>query len=199
MRINHALTVPAPVDQVWEFLGHVAAVTECLPGAELTNRVDESNYQGLIKATIGPLPVHYTGTVAIAERDESRHTMTLNASGRDRRGSGTATAEILARLTPADGETRLQVASQLRLTGRVAALATDVEDVTKQVFAEFARNVAAEFGQQQSHAVDIPTAHPSPVDVGGAQTPVKVSTLILTGARKRLANWLLRLSRKVRP
>lgn len=152
MRIDQTVDVPAPITRVWEFLDDIPSVATCMPGAQLTRRVDESTYEGLVKVKIGPLAMNYTGVVTIEERDETEHTVRLLASGRDRRGSGTAKARITARLLPGESGTRLQVDSDVSLTGRVAALGRGVNDVATSLFTEFADRLTAEVSGSASTA-----------------------------------------------
>ncbi len=214
MKLDHAVRVPAQIEDVWRFLDDIEAVAACMPGAELTETVDESTHRGLVKLAVGPLTMNYAGEIAIVERDDAAHRMRLDASGRDRRGSGTARASIAVELEPDGSATQLRVVSDVKLTGRIASLGRGVQDVSNKLLLDFAERLAANLGHGQVAAV----AAPSPQGVTGtidsssarrATSPppgaptdassIKLTSLVYAITRERLANFLQRLSDRVRP
>jgi carbon monoxide dehydrogenase subunit G len=202
MRIDQTVEVPAPIGEVWKLLGDIPTVAACMPGATLTRTVDDTTYEGLVKIGIGPLTMNYTGTVTIEERDEAGHTVRLLASGRDRRGSGTAKARVTARLRPAGDGTTLRVDSDVSLTGRVAALGRGVNDVANSLFAEFADRLTAKLSgapattsARSAPATAAPKADaPAPRDDG-----IRLGALVWSVTRHRLGAFLIRLGERVRP
>lgn len=219
MRLDHAVNVPADVKEVWSFLDDTNAVVACMPGAELTETLDRDNHRGQVKLSIGPLSMNYHGDVTVVSRDEVNHRMLLRAAGRDRRGSGTAKATIDLALTPEDAQTRLSVVTDVQLTGRIASLGRGVQDVSNKLFSEFATQLATELDPQrqpqqasaatgeESGVGSGPThagtgaAAPVPSGVGqpGADTSIKIAPLVWSVTRQRLADFLQRLSERVRP
>lgn len=189
MRLDQSVDVPADVKAVWDLLGDIPAVAGCMPGAQLTGTVDESTYEGAVTVAIGPLAMNYTGTVTIQERDEDARTIVLLASGRDRRGAGTAKAHVTVSLEPADEHTRLRVGSDLQLTGRIAALGRGVDDVANRLFTEFADRLAARVGTGES--TPVPASAPS-------DASLRVGSLVWSVVRQRLGNFLVRLGERVR-
>lgn len=221
MKLNHSVGVPAKIDDVWKFLDNTQAVAECLPGAELTETIDRDNYRGQVKISIGPLTMNYTGDVTVIERNDADYRMELNASGRDRRGSGTAKASVRLSLEPSGDETQMSVVSDLQLTGRVASLGRGVQDVSNKLFAEFAQNlVAALDGRRTSPApaaagkmasgqpaqtpsaptAQAQSAQAQPAPAGGAvDSSLKLGPLIMSVLRERIADFLQSLSTRIRP
>jgi uncharacterized protein len=202
VRLDQKVSVPAHVDDVWELLDDIPTVAACMPGAHLTRTIDDSNHEGTVKVAIGPLSMNYTGTVSIEERDDAAHRVVLLASGRDRRGSGTAKAHVTVLLVPDGDSTGLEVGTELQLTGRIAALGRGVNDVANRLFAEFADHLAERLDTT-------PTASPAtepeaPQQVTATAAPpktseLKVLPLLLSVTRERLAAFLLRLSERVKP
>lgn len=217
MRLEHTVHVPAPVEDVWKFLDDIHGVASCMPGAELTEEVDASTFNGVVKISVGPLTMNYTGQVQIVERAESQHHLTLTASGRDRRGSGTARADVNVQLTPDDRATTMSVVSDVQLTGRIASLGRGVQDVSNKLFAEFADRLA----QQLDHSREpvstaeaasartdrsgpaAPQVAPAPVrapqQAGNAGSSIKLTSMVWSVTRERLADLLQRLSERIRP
>ena len=112
-----------------------------MPGAALTGVLDDKTYEGTVAVKLGPLRMSYKGKVVVEEVDEANHSARLAASGRDTKGAGTARASVETRLEPAgDGHTRLQVTSDVQLTGKVASFGRGgaINDVATRLFGQFA-------------------------------------------------------------
>lgn len=225
MKLDHTVRVPAHVDEVWRFLDDIEAVAACMPGAQLTETVDERTHRGQVRLAVGPLSMNYAGELAIVERDDATRHMQLDASGRDRRGSGTAKATIGVQLAPDGSATTMRVVSDVKLTGRIAALGRGVQDVSNRLLADFAEQLAAQLGTPAAQArqgVEAPGAgQPAPAAAtttagraaptapkassarvaaaGGDTSSIKLAPLVWSVTRERLADLLLRISNKVRP
>ncbi|HEV8163461.1 MAG TPA: SRPBCC family protein, partial [Actinomycetota bacterium] len=94
MRIEQTVEVEAPLDRVWALVNDVPRVAPCMPGAELTEVVDERTFAGTVKVKLGPINLSYKGTVMLDQVDEAGHSAQLSANGRDVRGGGTAKAKV---------------------------------------------------------------------------------------------------------
>jgi uncharacterized protein len=222
MKLDHTVRVPAHVDEVWRFLDDIEAVAACLPGAQLTETVDERTHRGQVRLAVGPLSMNYAGEVAIVERDDATRRMQLDASGRDRRGSGTAKATIGVQLAPDGSATTMRVVSDVKLTGRIAALGRGVQDVSNRLLADFAEQLATQLGAppgarqgveapaasagQAASATSTTTAPAAPkastahvAAARGDTSSIKLAPLVWSVTRERLADLLLRISNKVRP
>lgn len=219
MKLNHSVRVPARIEDVWKFLDNTHAVAECLPGAELTETIDRDNYRGQVKISIGPLTMNYSGDVTVVDRNDAEHTMELNASGRDRRGSGTARASVRLTLESDGDETQMTVISDLQLTGRIASLGRGVQDVSNKLFAEFADNLVAELtgtrapaqpsqpqraAQPAASAAQAGAVSTAPAQAQSAanvatDSSLKVGPLVMSILRERLADFLQNLSTRIRP
>jgi carbon monoxide dehydrogenase subunit G len=141
MRIENTVEVDAPLDQVWALVNDIPRVAPCMPGAALTGVVDDKTYEGTVAVKLGPLRMSYKGKVVVEEVDEANHSARLAASGRDTKGAGTARASVTTRLEPAgDTHTRLQVTSDVQLTGKVASFGRGgaINDVATRLFGQFA-------------------------------------------------------------
>ena len=196
MRLDQKVTVPAHDADVWRVLTDIPVVASCMPGAQLTRTVDDTTYEGTVKVAIGPLSMNYTGEVSIEERSEPDRRIVLLASGRDRRGSGTAKAHVTVRLVPDGDSTNIEVGTDLQLTGRIAALGRGVHDVANRLFAEFAGRLAARLDGTEAEPVSsvtqAATARPQ-------ASELKILPLLVSVTRERLAAFLLRLSERVQP
>jgi carbon monoxide dehydrogenase subunit G len=141
MRIENTVEVDAPLDRVWALVNDIPRVAPCMPGAALTDVVDDRTYQGTVAVKLGPLRMSYKGKVVVEAVDEASHSARLAASGKDTKGAGTARANVETRLEAAGADrTRLQVISDVQLTGKVASFGRGgaINDVATRLFGQFA-------------------------------------------------------------
>jgi uncharacterized protein len=161
MRIENVVEVDAPLDRVWALVNDIPRVAPCMPGAALTGVVDDQTYEGTVAVKLGPLRMTYKGKVVIEEVDEASRSARLAASGKDTKGAGTARATVQTRLEPVgDARTRMSVASDVQLTGRVASFGRGgaINDVATRLFGEFADCLRATLEAEQAPAAAAPAA-----------------------------------------
>ena|SRR5215469_2469321 len=152
MELEHSFTVPVPEERAWEVLLDVERVAPCMPGATLDS-VDGDVISGRIKVKVGPIAMTYAGTARFTERDPTAHVITLEASGKETRGAGTASASVRSMLEGRDGQTHVVVHTTLNVTGRPAQFGRGVmAEVGGKLIGVFASNLAdmlaAESAQQ---------------------------------------------------
>jgi len=142
MRFEHEFTVPVPIEQAWAVLLDVERVAPCLPGATL-DIFEGEEFTGRMKVKVGPITVTYRGSARFEDVDKDAHTLTIQASGKEARGSGTAAATVRARLTPGDGSTVVAVETTFNVTGRPAQFGRGVmSEVGSKLIDRFAVNLA---------------------------------------------------------
>jgi uncharacterized protein len=139
VKIDYEFTVGVPVDQAWGRMLDLEKIAPCLPGAAIQEETADGEYAGTIKVEIGPITVGYKGTVRFEETDESAHRAVLQATGRETRGQGTASATIVSTLREEGEGTRVNVETDLLLTGRVAQFGRGIaQGVATEMLDEFA-------------------------------------------------------------
>ena len=142
MELEHSFTVPVPEDRAWDVLLDVERVAPCMPGASLDS-VDGDEIKGRIKVKVGPIAMTYAGTARFTERDPHAHVITLEASGKETRGAGTASATVRSMLEGQDGQTHVVVHTTLNVTGRPAQFGRGVmAEVGGKLIGIFASNLA---------------------------------------------------------
>src|SRR6202046_2558578 len=102
MHLEPSFTAPVPRDRAWEVLLNVEQVAPCMPGATLDS-VDGDAIKGRIKVKVGPISMTYAGTARFSERDQVAGVMVLEASGKETRGAGTASATVRSQLHGEEG------------------------------------------------------------------------------------------------
>jgi carbon monoxide dehydrogenase subunit G len=139
MQIENSFTVSQPVDALWMFLLDVERVAPCMPGAQLTETVDDRTWGGKVSVKLGPVSLAFAGTVTIEERDDEAHRVVLSAKGMEQRGKGAANAKVTSWLEPNGAETTVRMTSDLVLSGAVAQLSRGLlPEVSKRLTKEFA-------------------------------------------------------------
>ncbi|WP_198679482.1 SRPBCC family protein [Thermomonospora amylolytica] len=147
MELDHDFTVPVPVDQAWSVLLDVERVALCMPGATLDS-IDGEEYTGRLRVRLGAMTITYRGTARIVEADESAHSLTIEARGKEARGSGTAKATIRARMSEENGATRVTVHTTLSVTGRPAQFGRNIlAEVGSRLLSRFAKALAEELAE----------------------------------------------------
>src|SRR5579859_6393290 len=144
MELEHSFTIPVPVEQAWQVLLDVEQIAPCMPGATVDS-VDGDVITGRIKVKVGPVALTYAGKARFVERDEQARTVTLEASGKETRGSGTASATVRSTLRDEGGQTQVVVHTTMSVTGRPAQFGRGVmAEVGGRIIERFANNLAAQ-------------------------------------------------------
>ena len=154
MELEHSFTIPVPAERAWQVLLDVEQVAPCMPGATV-NSVDDDVVTGRIKVKVGPVALTYSGSARFTERDEQALRVTLEASGKETRGSGTASAKVRSSLQDEGDQTRVTVHTTMTVTGRPAQFGRGVmADIGGRIIEKFATNLAAQLaGGGQAQAV----------------------------------------------
>src|SRR5579859_2349846 len=117
MQIENAFEVPLPPDEAWRVLMDIERVAPCMPGAALTEVVDERTYKGTVAVKLGPVALTFAGEVMFETIDAATHTARVKAQGRDAKGRGGANATVDFRLLPIASGSQVEVRTDLALSG----------------------------------------------------------------------------------
>jgi uncharacterized protein len=168
MKINNEFTVGAPIQQAWDTMLNLERIAPCLPGAAIQDEKDEGEYDGTMKVKIGPITANYKGTVKFEEVDDDNHRAVLQATGRDARGQGTASATIVSTLQEEGDGTKISVETDMKLTGRAAQFGRGIaQDVATKMLDQFASCLEEEImGGSEEGAAAAATAEPTSEENG---------------------------------
>lgn len=162
MKINNEFTVEAPIQQAWDTMLNLERIAPCLPGAAIQEEKDEGEYDGTMKVKIGPITANYKGTVKFEEVDEGNHRAVLQATGRDARGQGTASATIVSTLQEEGEGTKVSVETDMKLTGRAAQFGRGIaQDVATKMLDQFASCLEEEITGGPEEGAAAATAEPA--------------------------------------
>ncbi|MGH3397979.1 MAG: DNA-directed RNA polymerase subunit alpha C-terminal domain-containing protein, partial [Streptosporangiaceae bacterium] len=158
MELKHSFTVPVSLDRAWDVLLDVERVATCMPGASLDS-VDGDDIAGKIKVKVGPITQVYAGKAHFTERNREARVVTLEASGKETRGSGTASATVRSELVPDGDQTQVTVLTNLNVTGKAAQFGRGVlSEVSGKLVGIFADNMAKMLAADQAGATTEPEA-----------------------------------------
>ena len=128
MELTHDFTVPADVDTTWATFMDLESVGNCFPGATVTE-VNDDGFSGTVKVKLGPIALQYAG-------------------GKDKRGNGTAGATVTIQLAPSGDGTRVDVATDLSITGKPAQFGRGVmQDVSDKLLGQFVTCIENRFAE----------------------------------------------------
>ena len=120
MRLENSFEVPASPEEAWALLMDVPRIIPCMPGATLDETVDDENWKATMAVKLGPISLSFKTDVKREESDEAARRAKLSARAREARGKGNASATIESSLTPQNGGTKVDIVTDLQLTGPVA-------------------------------------------------------------------------------
>jgi uncharacterized protein len=165
LRIEKTFQVKEPIDRVWSFLSDPRKVAVCVPGAQITEQVDEKTYKGSISVKVGPSVTNYKGQVTIVRLDPQNHEIEILGKGQDVRGRGSASMKMTGKLTElADGGIEVTSISELNVVGILAQMGSRViGEVSNIMFGEFSKNFQAQLAQPADAVEVATTATPKPI------------------------------------
>jgi len=139
VEMSKSFQVNAPIEKVWEFLSNLKQVTQCVPGAELGDALDEKRHSVNISVKVGPIKSSYRGEVTVAELDPANYRLNIQGKGTDVKGKGGATMELAGTLSAVDDNvTEVRGDSSVTIIGMLAQFGSRmVEDVSNMMFDQF--------------------------------------------------------------
>ena len=176
MEIENEFDVPAPIDHVWAYLLDVERVAPCMPGAELTEVVDDHTWKGKVNMKLGPVSLAFAGTVTMQERDDQAKRIVLAAKGMEQKGKGAANASVTSWLEQGDGVTNVKMRADIHLTGTVAQLSRGLlPEVSRKLTQQFADCLHQSMGAAEVRATesaDLAAAVAAPVEATARPKPI---------------------------
>ena len=148
MELKNEFRVSVPVERAWATLTDVEYIAPCMPGAQLTE-IDGDDFKGQVKVKVGPITAQYKGSAKFLQKIEEEHRVILEATGRDTRGAGNASAEVTAEMV-ADGEgTKITISTDLKVTGKVAQFGRGVmADVSEKLIGQFVNSLEKKLSEE---------------------------------------------------
>jgi carbon monoxide dehydrogenase subunit G len=164
VEFDNSFEVPLPPAQAWPVLMDIRRIAPCMPGAELTDVVDDKTYKGKVAVRLGPVALSFAGVVMFEEIDNASHRARVKAQGTDAKGRGGANATVAFRLEPAASGSKVLVHTDLSLSGAVAQYGRGVgmiQATATQIMNQFANNLKAQLAATPPAASSAAAGAPS--------------------------------------
>ena len=183
MDLQNSFVVPADIDTAWKTLLDVEAIAPCMPGATLES-VDGDNFTGSVKVKLGPVSMTYGGKARFVEKDEANHRAVIEGTGKETRGSGTASALVTCQLVAESASsTRVEVATDLTVTGKPAQFGRGVmQDVAGRIIDQFSGNLEGVIAASGAAAAAATAGQPAPVPAPAPKAADSIDLLGTAGA-----------------
>src|SRR5579864_1774994 len=175
VKIEKNFQVQFPADVVWNFLSDPRKVVTCVPGAKITEQVDDTHYKGAISVKVGPSVPDFKGEVQILKLDGQAHVIEILGKGQDIRGRGSASMKMTGSLRVLDGGgTEVVTVAELNVAGILAQMGGRVmQEVSNIMFEQFTKNFREKL--QNSGAAPA-SGEPEPISaVGLAFSAIKAT------------------------
>jgi uncharacterized protein len=186
LQLENSFTIKAPPDRVFAYLLDPHNVVGCVPGAELTEQVDEVTFKGKVKVKVGPITVAYSGTGRLVERHDEQRVAVLEGEGRETTGPGSGRGKATMSVEPDGDGSLVKVVTDYTVTGRVAQFGRGViVDVSRRMVRDVAGCLQANLEaaqpaihEQANRPAATPT--PSPAPALAAAPPINAAALLLS-------------------
>ena len=167
MRIENSFEVEAPPEAAWALMMDVPRVIPCMPGATLAETIDDDHWKAKLAVKLGPISLNFDADVSRESADVAARHAVLATTARESRGRGSAQATIASTLAEQDGGTRVDIVTDLTLTGPVAQYGRGmVQSVAAQLTSQFASCL-------QQQLVEPPVDAPAPGESPPAAPPAE--------------------------
>lgn len=195
LRIEKTFQVSQPIEKVWGLLSDLAKVASCVPGAQITEKIDVKTYKGSIRVKVGPSLTDYKGEVQILRLDTQNHEIEIQGKGQDVRGRGSASMTMTGKLVALnEGGTEVTSISEVNVVGILAQMGSRViTEVSNIMFDKFSRNFQ---DLLQQSADPPPVANATTVDTAASSprnhppAPIEGGSIAWQAIKQMFRSWL---------
>ena len=175
VQLEKNFPMPGSAETAWTLLRDIERVAGCMPGAKITERLDDRHYKGTVSVKFGPASMSFRGEVEVKSLEPLSRTLRLLGKGADTTGSSAAAMDLTARVDAVDAAScQLVGTSEVSMSGKAATFGGRMmSTVADQVLNQFAANFAAQLQalqaqQRPDDASRPPSPAPSEVRVEAA-------------------------------
>ncbi len=149
VKLEKTFAIAAPAANAWRLLQDIKGVAECMPGAQITEKRDDTHYKGQVKMRLGPASATFNGELEVKSLDPNEKKMEMFGKGTDTSGASAATMNLTAHVRDkGGGQCELVGVSDVSVSGKMAnfggRMMTQVSDqILKQFGDNFATRVMA--------------------------------------------------------
>ncbi|HEY4815515.1 MAG TPA: SRPBCC family protein [Chthoniobacterales bacterium] len=168
IKIEKGFQTPESAAEVWKILSDPRGVASCVPGAQITEAVDDRTYKGVIKVKLGPTVTDYKGEAHIERLDDQNREIEMIGKGQDVRGKGSASMKMIGKVRELpEGGSEVITSSELNVVGILAQMGSRmIQEVANQMFEQFTRNLRQRLQQPAGAVGSGPAEEVKPIDAG---------------------------------
>jgi uncharacterized protein len=187
IKIEKTFQVQEPLERVWSFLSDPLKVAKCVPGAQITETVDDLTFKGLIKVQVGPSITDYKGQVHIERLDEQSHEIEMVGKGQDIRGKGSASMKMTGKVRSlAERDSEVVTVSEVNVVGLLAQLgARMINEVSNKMFEQFTVNLQRQL--EKERLAESGSAPSQPEEGNPEAQPIKALPLVASAIGEGIA------------
>jgi len=194
VEFDNTLDVPLPPAEAWKLLLDIKRIATCIPGAELTEVVDDTTYKGKVAVRLGPVALSLVGQAKFEEIDHANRKARVKAQGADPKGRGSTDSVIDFRIESAGTGSKVVIHTNVKLSGAIAQYGRGsgmIQSFASQLIGQFGEALKAQLAASPSSAASLET----PVAAAPSAKPISGFTLIAKG----IWDSILRLFRRATP
>jgi carbon monoxide dehydrogenase subunit G len=126
MEMTGEFRIPAPRQRVWEGLNDPEVLKQCIPGCQTLEKVSDTEFNGRVVASVGPVRATFGGKVTLSDLDPPQ---SYTISGEGNGGvAGFAKGGAKVNLADEGSATLLTYAVQAQVGGRLAQVGSRLID-----------------------------------------------------------------------
>jgi uncharacterized protein len=145
VKLDKRYPIAAPVEQAWAVLSDIRAVAACMPGAAITEQIDDTHFKGTVKSKVGPAVMSFGGDIELQGLSAAQRSLQMLGKGADKAGSS-ASMQLTAHLEAgADTASSVLVGqATIIVSGKLAQFGSRLlVPVSDAMLAQFADNFSA--------------------------------------------------------
>jgi len=161
--------VAAPLYAAWQVLSDVQALATCMPGASITEKIDDTHFKGQVKVKVGPASANFGGDIELKGVDAAAYQIQMLGKGADKGGSS-ASMDLTASLVAVDATScKLVGKAEVTVTGKFAQFGGRMmNSVSDMILGQFAQNFSNRAQMQAMQQSAKPMAGESSAQSGGS-------------------------------
>ena len=136
---------------IWGKIINPSFMVKAVPGAELTEQINDTQFKGKIIVKIGPVTAKFNGEAEFTKLEKQEKELTMEGKGLDTSGKGGANMKMdIKLLQTEEGGTEMQSSMKHSITGRLAQFgARMIVAVNNKMFDQWAKNFTDLLNEQK--------------------------------------------------
>jgi uncharacterized protein len=163
VKLDKRYPLECSVEQAWAVLKDIRATAACMPGAQITEQIDDTHFKGVVKSKIGPAMMSFNGDIELQGLDPATRMLKMMGKGADKAGSS-AQMTLEARVEAEGAGAALVGQATFVVAGKLAQFGSRLlVPVSDAMLSQFADNFRAAAAAVPVAAAPAAPAAPRPV------------------------------------